>query len=98
MAVFSLYFMSLAIIHLRNFVGRFRPEFTFDLLNLINLFDSSNGQVVYATFNDLLVTRATTSNGQYAYQLNSLVTGGDRYSRDDLRSRWQGQIGLRIRF
>ncbi|MGE3274684.1 MAG: carboxypeptidase regulatory-like domain-containing protein [Vicinamibacterales bacterium] len=80
-------------------IGRFRPEFTFDIQNLLNLFDSSAGQVEYATFNDLLVTRATTSNGQYTYQLNDAVTGkADRWSRDDLRSRWQGQIGVRIRF
>jgi hypothetical protein len=80
-------------------IGRFRPEFTVDVLNLINLFDSSNGQVLYAPFNDLLVTNATEVAGRYNYTLNAVARpGGVRYTRDDLRSRWQAQIGLRFRF
>jgi hypothetical protein len=81
-------------------IGRFKPEFTFDILNLINLFNSSNGQVEYAAFHDLLVVNATSSaTGQYSYSVNALARpGGVRYTRDDLRSRWQAQIGLRMRF
>lgn len=80
-------------------VKRFQPELTFDILNLLNLLDSSNGLVEYATFNDLLVTQATVANGAYTYRLNSTaLPGGVRYSRDDLRSRWQAQMGLRVRF
>jgi hypothetical protein len=81
-------------------VGRFKPEFTFDILNLINLFDSSKGQVEYAQFHDLLVVNATTSaTGEYTYSVNSIARpGGTRYTRDDLRSRWQAQMGLRLRF
>ena len=40
-------------------IGRLKPEFTFDILNLINLFDSSKGQVEYAAFHDLLVANAS---------------------------------------
>jgi hypothetical protein len=64
------------------------------------LFNSSNGQVEYAAFHDLLVVNATSSaTGQYSYSVNALARpGGVRYTRDDLRSRWQAQIGLRMRF
>jgi hypothetical protein len=81
-------------------LGRFKPEFTFDILNLINLFDSSKGQVEYAAFHDLLVANATASaTGEYTYSVNSIARpGGVRYTRDDLRSRWQAQMGLRLRF
>jgi hypothetical protein len=81
-------------------IGRFKPEFTFDILNLINLFDSSKGQVEYAAFHDLLVANATASaTGDYTYSVNSIARpGGVRYTRDDLRSRWQAQMGLRLRF
>jgi hypothetical protein len=79
--------------------GRFRPEFTVDVLNLLNLFDSSNGQVLYAPFSDLLVATATEVNGRYNYTLNAVARpGGTRFTRDDLRSRWQAQFGLRLRF
>jgi hypothetical protein len=79
--------------------GRFRPEFTVDVLNLLNLFDRTLGQVQYAGFNDLLVVQATESAGKYNYTLNSIARpGGVRFSRDDIRSRWQAQIGLRLRF
>jgi hypothetical protein len=84
--------------------GRFRPEFTVDVLNMLNLFDRSLGQVQYAGFNDLLVVSAPTgsaveSGGKYNYSVNSVARpGATRFSRDDLRSRWQAQIGLRLRF
>lgn len=83
-------------------VKRFQPEFTFDILNLLNLFDSSSGIVEYANFNDLLVTNASvSSSGAYTYNLNAIAqpgSGTSRYTRDDLRSRWQAQFGLRVRF
>ena len=79
--------------------GRFRPEFTVDVLNMLNLFDRTLGQVRYAGFNDLLVTTATESNGKYNFTLNDVAKPGfARFSRDDIRSRWQAQIGLRLRF
>ena len=80
-------------------IGRFRPEFTVDVLNLITLFDSSKGQVLYAPFGDLLAVSATETGGRYNYTLNAVARpGATRLSRDDLRSRWQAQIGLRLRF
>jgi hypothetical protein len=86
-------------------IGRFRPEFTVDVLNLLNLFDSSAGQVQYAAFNDILVTTTQPTGvpveaaGKYNYNLSNVTRGTQtRFSRDDLRSRWQAQIGMRIRF
>ena len=80
-------------------IGRFRPEFTVDVLNLLNLFDSSSGQVQYAAFSDLLVTSVTEAAGRYSSSLNTVARpGAVRFARDDLRSRWQAQMGLRLRF
>ena len=85
-------------------IGRFRPEFTVDVLNLLNMFDRTLGQVQYAAFNDLLLTGSQTglaveSGGKYNYNLSGVARGTTtRFSRDDLRSRWQAQIGLRLRF
>jgi len=85
-------------------VGRFRPEFTVDVLNLLNLFDRTLGQVEYAAFNDLLLTSSQTglaieSAGKYNYNLSGTTRGTTtRFNRDDLRSRWQAQLGLRLRF
>jgi hypothetical protein len=80
-------------------IGRFRPEFTVDVLNLLNLFDRTQGEVLYTGFNDITVSNVTEASGKYTYRLNALaVPGAFRYSRDDLRSRWQAQIGLRLRF
>jgi hypothetical protein len=80
-------------------IGPWRPEFTVDVLNLANLFDRTQGLVRYAAFNDLLVVNASESAGKYNYTLNSVARpNAVRFSRDDLRSRWQAQIGLRLRF
>jgi hypothetical protein len=80
-------------------VGRFKPEFTVDVLNLLNLFDRTQGQVLYTSFNDIPAVNVTESGGKYAYTLNAVAKpAAFRFSRDDLRSRWQAQIGLRLRF
>jgi hypothetical protein len=86
-------------------IGRFRPEFTVDVINLLNLLDSGRGQVEYAQFNDLLVTTSNPTGvtvetaGKYNYNLGDVTRGArPRFSRDDLRSRWQAQIGMRLRF
>jgi hypothetical protein len=80
-------------------MGRFKPEFTVDILNLLNLLDSSKGQVLYAPFGDLLAVGVSETGGRYNYTLNSVARpGATRLTRDDLRSRWQAQFGLRLRF
>ncbi len=86
-------------------IGRFRPEFTVDVINLLNLFDSELGQVQYTPFSDILVTTtnptgvAVETAGKYNYNLSNITRGAQtRFSRDDLRSRWQAQIRMRVRF
>lgn len=82
-------------------ISRVQTQITFDLQNLINLFDSGNGLVEYATFNELQPINATfnAATNTYTYSVNAVARpGGVRFSRDDLRSRWQGQVGLRLRF
>jgi hypothetical protein len=81
--------------------NRVQTQVTFDLQNLINLFDSGSGLVEYATFNELQPIAATfnAATNTYNYSVNTVARpGGVRFSRDDLRSRWQGQVGLRLRF
>jgi len=81
--------------------GRYKAEVVFDLLNMINLFDSKNGQVDYANFNGVDIARADldTATGKWAYTLGNQALGTTpRFTRDDLRSRWQAQMSLRFRF
>jgi hypothetical protein len=82
-------------------VSKVQAQITFDLQNLLNLFSSSNGIVEYATFNELQPINAAfnAATNSYTYTVNAIARpGAVRFSRDDLRSRWQGQIGLRLRF
>jgi hypothetical protein len=81
--------------------GRYKAEFEFALLNMINLFDSDNGLIDYASFNGVAIASAAVdaATGKWAYTLSNEVLGTvPRYTRDDLRSRWQGQFGFRFRF
>jgi hypothetical protein len=83
---------------------RVKAEITWDVLNMINLFDSQDGLYRYAFFNDLLVVRPSFSGSNITYDLRNLFVDGDlrtpdeQYTRDDLKSRWQMQLGARIRF
>ena len=84
-------------------MGRYRGEITFNVQNLLNSFSSSNGLVEYATFNGIAPASATVDpvTGKWVYTLNTIVTApatNPRFSRDDLRSRWQGQLGFNFRF
>ena len=85
---------------------RVKAEITWDILNLINLFDSQKGLFEYANFNDLLIAVPTFPAGlpvnyNIAGLFNAqrqLLTPEGLFVRDDLRSRWQMQLGGRIRF
>ena len=84
---------------------RVKAEITWDVLNLINLFDRNAGLLEYANFNDLLVVRPTiSSTGATTYNLANLFPNGvlqtpqEQFTRNDLLSRWQMQLGARIRF
>jgi hypothetical protein len=76
-------------------------EFTADILNVLNLLNSDWGVFDLATFGDLNPIRfqADTATGKYIYDLVTINSPTFRkFDRDDLRSRWQGQLGLRVRF
>jgi hypothetical protein len=84
-------------------MGRYSGEVTFDVLNLINLFDSGSGLVEFATFNGLPVANGAVdpASGRWNYTLNAIVANpaqNSRFTRDDLRSRWQAQLGFRFNF
>jgi len=83
---------------------RFKTEITLDALNLINLFNHEKGLVQYASFGQIqqpapvpqTVTVAAPLTG---YNLTTLLSPTfTRFLRDDLRSRWQLQLGARVRF
>jgi len=82
--------------------GRTRTELTFDLANLPNLLDRDFGLLHYANFNDILVARfagVDPPTGRPIYDIGSLVRPTfQRFLRDDLKSRWQGKFGMRVRF
>jgi hypothetical protein len=83
---------------------RVKAEITWDVLNLINLFDRNGGLLEYANFNDLLVVRGDTTTTPITYNLSNLFLNGvrqtpqEQFTRNDLLSRWQMQLGARIRF
>jgi hypothetical protein len=84
---------------------RVKAEITWDVLNLINLFDRNSGLIRWANFNDLLVVRPTfDTSGKPIYNISSLFSNGVLQTpeqlmvRDDLKSRWQMQLGARVRF
>jgi len=81
-------------------VQRVKTEVTFDILNMINLFDSKSGLVQYASFNQITVFQPTVTGGQVtSVNIAPLTTPGfNQFTRSDLRSRWQMQIGLRVTF
>ena len=83
-------------------VGRARVELTFDIFNLINLFNSEKGIVQYTTLNDIpavLFGGIDPATGKEIYNLATISSPTfNKFIRDDLRSRWQAQWGLRVRF
>jgi len=90
--------------------SRAKVELTMDLQNLLNLFNKEWGWTYYPNFGGPTIIGATVgADGKYTYNLNT-ITGANflaqdslwsvpgTFTRDDLRSRWQGQWGLRVRF
>jgi hypothetical protein len=81
--------------------GGVKLEVTADVLNVLNLIDSSKGVVDIASFNDLNPIRfsADAATGKYVYDLATINSAAfQKFNRDDLRSRWQAQLGARLTF
>jgi hypothetical protein len=83
---------------------RYKTEISLDVLNLINLFDRTKGVLLYSSNNEILqpVTipaSPTATSPVTGYNITTLVSPTfTRFNRDDLRSRWQIQLGARFRF
>ena len=76
---------------------------TADILNLLNLFDKNAGVVRYVNFGTYKPVNykgqdATTGKPIYREAFNGALNPGRQYSTADVRSRWQGRLGLRINF
>jgi len=86
--------------------SRFKPEVTFDILNFLNLLDHNRGVYNYASFQDLMPViygGIDAATGNMIFDLRPLQNGAisrpdGLYTLDDIRSRWQMQLGLRLRF
>lgn len=76
-------------------------ELTADLVNVLNVIDRNKGVFNLASFGDLNPIRfaTDTATGKYVYDLATLNSPTFvKLDRDDLRSRWQAQLGARVRF
>jgi hypothetical protein len=80
--------------------NKVKAEITWDILNVINLVDSQKGLQRYATFNQISPVTPVLTSGQITTYNIAFMTAPtfNKFQRDDLRSRWQMQLGGRIRF
>jgi len=81
-----------------------------DITNLLNLLNHEWGWTYYPNFGGPTIIGATVgADGKYTYNLNTIAGTNflaqdtlwgvpGTFTRDDLRSRWQAQWGLRVRF
>jgi hypothetical protein len=80
-----------------------RTQVTFDILNLFNLIDSDKGLVEFVAnqnFTPLSYQGLDAATGKPIYQpaFTGALSGNRQYSSNDLRSRWQLKLGLRLSF
>ncbi len=76
-------------------------QYSLVVQNFLNLLSKDWGVVDYATFNDLNPIRVSLdqASGQMVYDIGTLTSPSYvKWDRDDLRSRWQMQMGFRLLF
>jgi hypothetical protein len=84
--------------------GRRKVELSFDVLNFWNLTDNNTGTLRFLTNQQRLPVSyggLDPATGKMIYNLQTLTSTATPFQAffiDDLRSRWQGQFGLRFRF
>jgi len=82
--------------------GRRKVELTFDVLNLLNLIDSDKGRFTFTSNQNIAPIQyggLDTATGKPIYNIATIASSTFRkFTTDDLRSRWQAQVGLRLRF
>jgi hypothetical protein len=83
--------------------GRTHAELTLNIVNVLNLLNSNWGWVFYPALNGPTTIGyggIDTNTRKPIYSLNTITsnTFAGTFTRDDLRSRWRAQWGLRLRF
>ncbi len=83
--------------------GHTRVDFTMDVLNFLNMLNKNWGWQYFPLFpasGGGLIGYSGVSGGKETLNLSTITspTFQGTFTRDDLRSRWQAQWGLRIRF
>jgi hypothetical protein len=83
-------------------IQRAKVELTFDVLNFLNLLNSDWGRyefLDFQTLNALAYRGIDAATGKAIYDIATITSPTFRkFTIDNLRSRWQGQLGLRVRF
>ncbi|MCH9648306.1 MAG: carboxypeptidase regulatory-like domain-containing protein [Deltaproteobacteria bacterium] len=84
-------------------IGGSKVQVTLDVLNFLNLLDSGSGHVRFASFNSVTPFNfeGVTDDGRPIYGLDGIVTdpdNEDKFTLDNLRSRWQAKLGVRWTF
>lgn len=80
--------------------GRYRFQLTLDILNFLNLLDSDSGSVFYVNNGEISPVRyngTDAETGKPIYNIQSIDLD-QRFTLDDFRSRYQGQLGVRFSF
>lgn len=80
-----------------------RTQVSFDVMNLINLINHKDGAlqyVSYQTYTPITYKGIDAATGKAIYQtaFNGSLNSGRAFSTNDLRSRWQLKLGLRLSF
>jgi len=80
-----------------------RTGITFDVLNLLNMFDSDSGVVRFVSnqnFRPVTYQGQDAATGKPIYRefFTNALAVGSQFSTADVRSRWQGRLGVRITF
>ena len=81
-------------------ISRFRLSLMLDFLNFANIFDHDSGRVRYVAFDEIspvALAGTDAATGKPIYRMN-FTNPDQRWTTDDLRSRWQAKLGLRLTF
>jgi hypothetical protein len=78
-------------------------EVSLDIRNFLNLLNSNWGTITYAAYDELSPFRyrgIDAASGKPIYELQSIARRAteDKFTVDDLRSRWQMKLGFRFTF
>ena len=84
-------------------IWRLRPQFTVDVLNLLNVFDEEDGVVKTVPFGTTtpITTSVDAATGKTVYRqnfTNAITNVGSPYPTFDVLSRWQARLGVRLSF